>query len=70
MAVPDIASGEALKADDDARHHAWLGSHGIFPARFVGLRRDCGAGISQLPRVEVSKNIEGTAIQNLEAHQV
>jgi len=52
VAVPDIASGVALKPDDDARDGEGIDANGVLPAEFVGREDDeCKRSRTEIPGV-------------------
>src|SRR5581483_8393542 len=70
MAMPYIAPGLALETHGDARDHARIGAHGIFPAKFLRFGRYRRPGEHQLAMRVPCEQIERPAIDDLEAHQV
>src|ERR1700754_556435 len=70
MAVPDVFPWLAVEARDDARHHARIAAHGVFPTGFMRRRWYRGPGelqfLAGVPRIE----IERTALDDLEAHKM
>jgi hypothetical protein len=67
--MPYVAARLAIEAHRDARDHAGIGAHGVFPSRFVRLGRLRGPVYLTMRRVP-REQVERTAIDDLEAHQM
>jgi hypothetical protein len=68
--MPNVAARKTFKGNDDARDHAGIGAHGIFPSGFGGLGRNSRSGEMKLLMCEKRKRLEATAIENLEFNEM
>ncbi len=70
VAVVEVFAGVAFEVDDDAGDGAGRALDDVFPAEFVGLGWGGWGEEAQLLVHQILEDIEGAAVENLEAHQV
>src|SRR5579872_396226 len=69
VTVPDIASDEAFKRNNDARNHVGLGAHSVFPSSFAGLGRRSRAKIAhQRLFIAVREGIKTLPVKDLKSN--
>ena len=68
--MPDVASGVALKFNDDAGDGEGVDTNRVLPPKLARRKRNCRIGEDDFAGELVDGNIERPAVEHLEADQV